>query len=82
MSVFLRILLKSLRQNHSSFGFQFLTTVNYINYFCSAITEIDNLGGPKPHLPDGVTGPGHCEQTAEALRGGQSPKLSQMLPKF
>ena len=43
-----------------------------MNYFCSAITEIDNLGGSQPRLSDGVPGPVHREQKAGALWGGKS----------
>ena len=33
---------------------------------------MDDLGGPRPHLPAHVTGPGRREQKAGALWGGQS----------
>ena len=34
--------------------------------------EIEDLGGPRHHLPDGLTGPGYEEQNTGALRRGQS----------
>ena len=43
-----------------------------MNYFCSAITEIEDLGDQQPRLPEGITGPGYREQQAGALQGGQS----------